>query len=75
MCLMGTIFQPKKQNIEKFRGHRTLATFHWIRLQNCVVVSISSTCNSNGKYLLAIVDEIVPQLFYHTGCVFHAIGI
>ncbi len=41
----------------------------------CVTVSIISICYSNGKSLLAIVDEKnVPQVFYHPGHVFHAIG-
>ncbi len=65
------LFQPQKQNVDKFRGQRILVTFHGTRLTNGVVVNIS-----NEKYLLAIVDErIVPQVFYHLGYVFHAIGI
>ena len=50
--------------------------FSSVGMQNCVTVNISSICNSNGKSLLAIVDEQnVPQVVYQQGHVFHAIGI
>ena len=60
MCATGVIVQQKEQNIKKFRRLQTLATFHKLGLQNCVTVS--SICNSNGKSLLAIVDE---KKMYH----------
>ncbi len=56
MCVMGTIFQQRKQNIKRFMGKRMLATFHQFGLHNCVTVSISS------KVTDCVVCLIFPRL-------------
>ncbi len=61
---MWVIVQQQEQSFEKFSWLRMLATFLQFGLQNYVTVSITlyTIYNSNGKYLLAIVDE---KKIYH----------
>ncbi len=76
MRATGNIFKPKRENIKKIRGLQTLATFHQL---GCQIMSQSASAlhaiPMGNLYRQLLMKQIIPQVLYHMGHVFHAIGI